>query len=64
MDIKSAILLASKYVAAKPTHAVLGYIQAKDNILRAYDLNTGIFINLPECLPVADFCAPVDSPTR
>ena len=60
MDIKSAILLASKYVAAKPTHAVLGCIQAKDNILRAYDLNTGIFINLPEWLPVADFCAPVD----
>lgn len=61
MEIKQAILLASKYVAAKPTHAVLGYIQVKNNILRTYDLSTGIFINLPEWQPVADFCAPVDT---
>ena len=61
MDIKSAILLASKYVAAKPTHAVLGYIQAKDNILRAYDLNTGVFIKLPRWERTPNFCAPVDT---
>jgi hypothetical protein len=61
MEVKQAILLASKYVAAKPTHAVLGCIQAQNNILRAYDLNTGIFIQLPEWQPIADFCAPVDT---
>ena len=60
MEIKQAILLAAKYVAAKPTHAVLGYIQSQNDVLRAFDLNTGISIKLPEWERSPDFCIPVD----